>query len=70
MVKLNGMFTDPILNIGYVGSVLTYFILYRELILEYINKDEFILKSGLTVGMKEITDSSIVGAAVGAAFYA
>lgn len=57
------------LNIGYVGSVLEYFKRYRLLILKFINDNEEIKEMNLTVGLRSVEHSSIVGAAVGAAYY-
>ncbi|CAH2351499.1 N-acetylglucosamine kinase 1 [[Candida] railenensis] len=57
------------LNIGYVGSVLEYFKRYRLLILKFINNNEEIKEMNLTVGLRSVQNSSIVGAAVGAAYY-
>ncbi|CUM63943.1 uncharacterized protein PRCAT00001531001 [Priceomyces carsonii] len=52
-----------------VGSVLEYFNRYRNLITEWINKNEDIVDMGLTVEFMHIENSSIVGAAVAAAYY-
>ncbi|KAL7665104.1 Phosphotransferase [[Candida] zeylanoides] len=57
------------LNIGYVGSVLEYFHSYRGMIVKFINTSEDIRKMGLAVDLKSVAHSSIVGAAVGAAYY-
>lgn len=57
------------LNIGYVGSVLEYFHSYREMIVKFINTSEDIRKLGLSIDLKSVAHSSIVGAAVGAAYY-
>lgn len=56
-------------KIGFVGSVLSYFISYRTLILKYINENEDIKSLNLLVQFKLIDHSSIIGASIGAAFY-
>ena len=60
---------DSKLTIGYVGSVLTYFNNYRNLLKEFINENEYVKKLGLEVDFKLIDNSSIIGAAIGAAYY-
>lgn len=62
-------FPNKKLVIGYVGSILVYFNKYRQLILKYINENEYIQSLGITVELMSIDDSSIVGAAIGAAYY-
>ncbi|CAI5757498.1 unnamed protein product [Candida verbasci] len=57
------------ITIGYVGSVLNYFHNYRILILDYVNNNEEIKKMGITIDLKLIENSSIIGAAIGAAYY-
>lgn len=57
------------LHIGFVGSVLEYFNEYRELILKFIRENEDIQKMDIFVDFKFVAHSSIVGAAVGAAYY-
>lgn len=60
---------DSKLTIGYVGSVLTYFNNYRNLVKEFINENEYVKKLGLEVDFKLVDNSSIIGAAIGAAYY-
>lgn len=57
------------IDIGFVGSVLHHFNHYKNLILFMVNNHEFITLLGLTVELKMIKHSSIIGAAVGAAYY-
>lgn len=54
-------------TIGYVGSVLNYFHKYRRLIVEYVNNAEE--AKGIKVDLKLIENSSIIGAAIGAAYH-
>ncbi|RCK63970.1 N-acetylglucosamine kinase 1 [Candida viswanathii] len=56
-------------TIGYVGSVLNYFHDYRSLIISYVNNNEEAKKLGLKIDLKLIDNSSIIGAAIGAAYY-
>lgn len=65
----NETFPNKKLVIGYVGSILVYFNNYRSLILKYINENEYIKRLGITVDLMSIDNSSIVGAAIGAAYY-
>ncbi|ODV77172.1 hexokinase I [Suhomyces tanzawaensis NRRL Y-17324] len=60
---------DQAINIGYVGSVITYFNSYRELIKKYVNANDAIVNLGVTVDFKLVDNSSIIGAAIGAAYY-
>lgn len=62
-------FPNKKLTIGYVGSILVYFNNYRNMILEMINDCDYIKNLGITVDLMSIDDSSIVGAAIGAAYY-
>lgn len=62
-------FSQNRLTIGFVGSVLEYLHSYREQALTYINENQEIRDANLTVDFKSIEDSSIVGAAIGAAYY-
>lgn len=55
--------------IGYVGSIMVYFNNYRHLINKYINESEYVKQLGMSVDLMSIDNSSIVGAAVGAAFF-
>lgn len=61
--------SKKIFKIGFVGSVLSYFNTYRDLILQYVNQDDFINNLNLKVDFKSVDNSSIVGAAIGAAYY-
>ncbi|RLV89821.1 N-acetylglucosamine kinase 1 [Spathaspora sp. JA1] len=56
-------------TIGFVGSVLSYFNSYRRLVKQLINDNEEAKKLGLKVDLKLIDNSSIIGAAIGAAYY-
>ena len=56
-------------TIGYVGSVLNYFHEYRRLIIEYVNNAAEAKQLGVTIDLKLIDNSSIIGAAIGAAYY-
>ncbi|CAK9436730.1 uncharacterized protein LODBEIA_P12520 [Lodderomyces beijingensis] len=57
------------LTIGYVGSVLTYFHNYRNLVTSYVNSSKEAKTSGYEIQLKLIDNSSIIGAAIGAAYY-
>ncbi|EDK36382.2 hypothetical protein PGUG_00480 [Meyerozyma guilliermondii ATCC 6260] len=65
----NGPFTSKFVDIGFVGSVLMYFHSYREKILKFVNENKDIKDLGLEVDLKPIENSSIIGAAIGAAYY-
>ncbi|KAK6453618.1 hexokinase I [Scheffersomyces xylosifermentans] len=65
----NAKFSSTHINIGYVGSVLKHFNEYRNLVKQYVNENEDIKKLGLEVDFKLIENSSIIGAAIGAAYY-
>lgn len=56
-------------KVGFVGSVLLYFHSYRDAILDYINNNEEIKALNIHVEFKLVDNSSIVGAAIGAAYY-
>lgn len=60
---------SSLVKIGFVGSVLLYFHSYRDLILRYVNESAYVQQLGLTVSFRAIDDSSIIGAAIGAAYY-
>lgn len=60
---------SKLIKIGYVGSVLLYFHSYRNLILEFVNKNEAIKNLNIKIDFKWVENSSIVGAAIGAAYY-
>ncbi|KSA03703.1 uncharacterized protein AC631_00515 [Debaryomyces fabryi] len=65
----NGCYGQDLLTIGYVGSVLLHFKNYRKLILKYVNDNEDIKRLNIRIDFKSIDNSSIVGAAIGAAYY-
>lgn len=58
-----------LLTIGYVGSVLNHFHNYRNLIISYVNSSEDAKTCGYEIDLKLIENSSIIGAAIGAAYY-
>ncbi|KAI3404537.2 NAG5 [Candida oxycetoniae] len=60
---------EGLITIGYVGSVLTYFINYRNMVLDYVNTNEEVKKLGCEIKLELIENSSVIGAAIGAAFY-
>ncbi|ABN67660.2 hexokinase I [Scheffersomyces stipitis CBS 6054] len=62
-------FDSSIINIGYVGSVLKHFNVYRDLVKQYVNDNDDIKRLGVQVDFKLIENSSIIGAAIGAAYY-
>lgn len=62
-------FADNRLDVGYVGLVLVYFHNYKRLVTEYVNHHSEIQRRGLTVELILIENSSIIGAAIGAAYY-
>jgi hexokinase len=57
------------LDVGFIGSVLHYFNNYRELITNLVNNNDEVKQSGLNVDFKLIKNSSLLGAAIGAAYY-
>lgn len=71
--KLLAQYSDDELQgdvtIGYVGSVLNYFNDYRSLIINYVNNNDVSKKLGVKIDLKLIDNSSIIGAAIGAAYY-
>lgn len=58
-----------LLTIGYVGSVLNHFHSYENLIINYVNTSEDAKANGYKIDLKLIDNSSIIGAAIGAAYY-
>ncbi|KAI5950649.1 NAG5 [Candida margitis] len=62
--NLNGLLT-----IGYVGSVLNHFHNYRKLIIDYVNESEDAKANNYEIDLELIENSSIIGAAIGAAYY-
>lgn len=58
-----------LVTIGYVGSVLSYFHNYRDLVKQFVNENEDAKKLGVTIDLKLIDNSSMIGAAIGAAYY-
>ena len=62
-------FADHRLDVGFVGLVLVYFHNYKRLVTEYVNHHLEITRRGLTVELMLIENSSIIGAAIGAAYY-
>lgn len=70
LLKLHNPTQDmKIINVGYVGSVLAYFNKYRNLIVKFVNETPIIKSWGISMDFESIDDSSIVGAAIGAAHY-
>lgn len=65
----NETFPNKKLVIGYVGSILVYFNSYRDRILQFVNENGWIKQLEIDVELMSIDDSSIVGAAIGAAYY-
>lgn len=63
----NGQFGNEVITIGYVGSVLAYFTRMREMIRSYVNTCSYTVDLGIQVELQEVHESSIVGAAIGAA---
>ncbi|KAI5963860.1 NAG5 [Candida theae] len=58
-----------LLTIGYVGSVLNHFHSYRNSVIDYVNMSEDARTCGYKIDLKLIENSSIIGAAIGAAYY-
>ncbi|KAI5961438.1 NAG5 [Candida pseudojiufengensis] len=58
-----------LITIGYVGSVLNFFNNYRKLIIDYVNNSSDAQTQGYSIDLKLIDNSSIIGAAIGAAYY-
>ncbi|WLF79401.1 N-acetylglucosamine kinase 1 [Lodderomyces elongisporus] len=57
------------LSVGFVGSVLVYFHNYRDLVLKYVNSSQDAQREGYTIDLQLVENSSIVGAAIGAAYH-
>lgn len=58
-----------LLTIGYVGSVLNHFHNYRNLVIDYVNSSKDAKACGYKIDLELIENSSIIGAAIGAAYY-
>lgn len=69
LVEHNGPLETNVVKIGFVGSVLEYFSRYRELIKSYANECQDMVDMNATIELLPIEDSSIVGAAIGAAYH-
>lgn len=63
----NGEMSNKVVTIGYVGSVMTYFNNLRSMIGDYVNQCSFAREQGVQVVLQEVHESSVVGAAIGAA---
>lgn len=66
----NGKLGNEVITIGYVGSVLAYFTRMREMIRTYVNTCSYTVELGIQVDLQEVHESSVVGAAIGAACHA
>lgn len=69
LVQHNGKLDTEVVKIGFVGSVLEYFNRYRELIESYANKCQDMVDMNLKIELRSVEESSIVGAAIGAAYH-
>ncbi|KAK6460185.1 hexokinase I [Scheffersomyces coipomensis] len=67
--EFQSLLDQKVINIGYVGSVLHHFNHYRHLIKQFINDNTEIKQFGLKVDFKLIENSSVIGPAIGAAYY-
>lgn len=65
----NGCYGQELLTIGFVGSILHHFKNYRDLVVRFVNENEDMQKLNIKIDFKSIENSSIVGAAIGAAYY-
>lgn len=69
IVQHNGSLDTNLVNIAYVGSVLQYFTRYRQLIINFVNQCQDMVAMGVKIDLILVDESSIVGAAIGAAHY-
>lgn len=69
LVEHNGKLDTDVVKIGFVGSVLEYFNRYRELIKNYANECQDMLDMNVSIELRSVEESSIVGAAIGAAYH-
>lgn len=69
LLKKKSKLDEKLIVISYVGSVLAYFHSYRDEIRRFINDNKFVKDAGITVDFKLIDNSSIIGAAIGAAYF-
>lgn len=67
LVKHNGSLDTKVVTIGFVGSVLDYFHTLRRSIIEFVNTSLDALALGIQIDLQPIEESSLVGAAIGAA---
>ncbi|KAK6200533.1 hexokinase I [Scheffersomyces amazonensis] len=66
----NDEYSSKVINIGYVGSVMKHFHNYRNLIKTFVNENKDIKQlGGVKVDFKLVEHSSIIGPAIGAAYY-
>lgn len=65
----NGAFNTNKISIGYVGLVIEHFASMRRQILTLVNQSLIITEMGVTVEFISVLESSIIGAAIGAACY-
>lgn len=69
LLKQQNKLDEKLVVISYVGSVLTYFHNYRVEVKKFINANSFVKDAGITVDFKLVDNSSIIGAAIGAAYF-
>lgn len=66
MASHNGL-SRRVVSIGYVGSVMEYFNRMRGMIAAYVNGSACAEELGVTIELQMVKESSVVGAAIGAA---
>lgn len=64
----NGGLDTNVVCIGYVGSVMEHFHRYRNLIAKFVNQCPDMVEMGVLVELQLVNESSLVGAAIGAAY--
>lgn len=69
LVEHNGKLETDVVKIGFVGSVLEYFNRYRDLIMNYANECQDMMDMNVKIQLRSVEESSIVGAAIGAAYH-
>lgn len=65
----NGVYNTNKISIGYVGLVIEHFAKMRRQILTLVNQSLLVTEMGVTVEFISVLESSVIGAAIGAACY-
>lgn len=65
----NGSINTNVVSVGYVGSVMEYFHRYRYMIAQLVNESSDMVDMGMRLEFHLVNESSLVGAAIGAAYH-